>query len=229
MRCRAPRPATANGAREERPLWRVRTNAAEIVWPVGEQDTLAPVAGRIRDELQLALNALNGPGITEAVSLGYGQPGQGIAGIRHSHVEARQALTLGRRLHAPGQTTAFQDLGVYRIIFAAEGLPAIRDFYTETLDALLRYDRQHGADLIRTLQAFFRANCSPKEAASLLAVHRNTVLYRLDRIGEITGLELDDSDIRLRLQLALRIHTALYADEAEGAAAVPGSGTSRRP
>ena len=44
-------------------------------------------------------------------------------------------------------------------------------------------------------------------------VHRNTVLYRLDRIGEITGFDLDDSDIRLRLQIALRIHTALYSDD----------------
>ena len=213
-----PRAGAANGAREGRPLWRVRTNAAEIVWPVSEQDTLAPVAARIRDELQAALNALNGPGITEVISLGYGQPGQGISGIRRSHIEARQALTLGRRLHEPGQTTAFQDLGVYRIIFAAEGLPEIRDFHAETLDTLLRYDRQHGADLIRTLQAFFQANCSPKEAASLLAVHRNTVLYRLDRIGEITGLDLDDSDVRLRLQLALRIHIALFPEETDGAA-----------
>ena len=45
------------------------------------------------------------------------------------------------------------------------------------------------------------------------AVHRNRVLYRLDRIGEITGFDLDDSDIRLRLQIALRIHTALYSED----------------
>ena len=47
----------------------------------------------------------------------------------------------------------------------------------------------------------------------LPAVHRNTMLDRLDRIGEITGFDLDDSDIRLRLQIALRIHTALYSDD----------------
>ncbi|HEV2528855.1 MAG TPA: helix-turn-helix domain-containing protein [Thermomicrobiales bacterium] len=205
--------AGTGGPRGSRPLWRVRNNAAEILWPVGDHDDLNEVARTIRDELQAAIDTLNGPSAPETVSIGFGQRESGIAGIRRSHQEARQALTLGRRLNGPGQTTSFQDLGVYRIIYAAEGLPEIAEFHDETLHSLLAYDQQHGADLIRTLQAFFRANCSPKEAASLLTVHRNTVLYRLDRIGEITGMDLDDSDVRLRLQLALRIHTALYSDE----------------
>jgi PucR family transcriptional regulator, purine catabolism regulatory protein len=207
------RAATALGLRGSRPLWRVRNNAAEIVWPTSDHDDPAAIARLIRDELQAAIDALNGAAASEAVSLGYGQRASGIAGIRRSHQEARQALTLGRRLNGPGQATAFQDLGVYRIIYAAEALPEIAEFHDETLRTLLAYDEQHGADLIRTLHAFFRANCSPKEAAAILAVHRNTVLYRLDRIGEITGLDLDDSDVRLRLQIALRIHTALYSDD----------------
>ena len=207
------RAGVALGPRGSRPLWRVRNNAAEIVWPVGEHDEVASAALLIRDELQAAIDLLNGPSGTELVSVGFGQRESGISGIRRSHQEARQALTLGRRLNGPGRATAFQDLGIYRIIFAAEGLPEIREFHDETLTSLLTYDQQHGADLIRTLQAFFRANCSPKEAAAILTVHRNTVLYRLDRIGEITGLDLDDSDIRLRLQIALRIHTALYSDD----------------
>ena len=84
-------------------------------------------------------------------------------------------------------------------------------FQTEALGTLVEYDRSHGADLIRTLEAFFTANCSPKEAASLLHVHRNTVLYRLERIAEITGMDLNSSDIRLRLHLALHVRLALSA------------------
>ncbi len=207
------RAAAALGLRGNRPLWRIRNNAAEIVWPVGEQEEITPTAHLIRDELQAAIDTVNGPNSTELVSVGFGQRETGISGIRRSHQEARQALTLGRRLNGPGNATAFHDLGIYRIIYAAEGLPELREFHDEALTSLLTYDTQHGADLIRTLNAFFRANCSPKEAAAILAVHRNTVLYRLDRIGEITGLDLDDSDIRLRLQIALRIHTALYTED----------------
>jgi DNA-binding PucR family transcriptional regulator len=62
---------------------------------------------------------------------------------------------------------------------------------------------------VSTLDAFFAANGSPKEAAERLGVHRNTVLYRLDRIRDITGYDLDDASVRMRLQLALHVHIAL--------------------
>jgi purine catabolism regulator len=72
---------------------------------------------------------------------------------------------------------------------------------------LVDYDEQHRADLVETLRAYFDANASPKDAAERLGVHRNTVLYRLDRIANLTGYDLGDSETRLRLQLALAMHT----------------------
>ncbi|MER3436541.1 MAG: CdaR family transcriptional regulator, partial [Chloroflexota bacterium] len=106
--------------------------------------------------------------------------------------------------------TGFDDLGVYRLLFAAQDLPELRTFHDEALGPLIEYDRENGADLIRTLEAFFAARCGPKEAAALLGVHRNTVLYRLERIRELTRLDLDDADVRLRLHLALCAHAALF-------------------
>lgn len=205
------RVASASGFRSGRPLWRVRNNAAEIVWPLSTPEQAKRLVRTVQDEMLAYTRSSGATG--DLVSIGYGRLGSGIRGIRQSHQEARQALTLGRRLSGPGHVTGFDDLGVYRIIYAAESIPELRAFHDEVLTSLLAYDRQHGAELIRTLDAFFRANCSPKEAAELLGVHRNTVLYRLDRIGEITGMDLDDSDVRLRLQFALRIHTALYGDD----------------
>ncbi|MBA2754326.1 MAG: helix-turn-helix domain-containing protein, partial [Chloroflexia bacterium] len=198
---------------EARPLWRVRNNAAEIVWPLAALAAGGHEGGRdfpatLHRELRTALGTEH-----ETVSLGCGRANAGIAGIRTSHQEARQALTLSRRLHGPGHVTAFDDLGIYRLIFAAEALPELRAFHVETLDSLLTYDRDHHADLVRTLVAYFQANGSPKEAATILGVHRNTVLYRLDRIAEITGFDLSDADIRLRLQIALRINIALHGDD----------------
>jgi purine catabolism regulator len=49
-------------------------------------------------------------------------------------------------------------------------------------------------------------------------VHRNTILYRLERIREITGFDLDAADVRLRLHLALSAHVALYATDGETSA-----------
>jgi len=189
-------------------LWRVRNTSAEVVWPTADAITPAEVARTIRDTLQ---EALQSHGFSEVVSVGIGRPGQGIHGIRQSHQEARQALTLGRRLHGAGHITDFDALGIYRLILAAEQLPELQAFQEETLSTLLNYDRVHRSNLTQTMEAFFAANCSPKETAAILQVHRNTVLYRLDRIAEITGLNLDDPDTRLRLHLALHVRMALGA------------------
>jgi DNA-binding PucR family transcriptional regulator len=194
--------------RNARILWRVRNTSAEVIWPIGDETEVAAIIETLRSELNAAI-AVHAS--SEVVSLGVGRIRSGIDGIRQSHQEARQALTLGRRLHGAGHVTSFDQLGVYRLIYASEQLPELKTFQDEALGALLDYDQTHGAELIKTLEAFFAANCSPKEAATILHVHRNTVLYRLERITEITGHDLNDADIRLRLHLALHIRLAFSA------------------
>lgn len=187
-------------------LWRVRNANVEIVLP--EQMVLD--SPQLPYELQsLLTKSLANHQLSDAVSVGIGRYAAGMQGIRRSHQDARQSLTLGRRLYGGGHVTDYDELGIYRLILASEDLPELRTFHEESLIDLIEYDRVHSSTLVQTLEAFFKANCSPKEAASILQVHRNTVLYRLERIADITGQNLDDSDVRLRLHLALYVHTAL--------------------
>lgn len=189
-------------------LWRVRNANVEMVIPGHLVLNDASIPFQLQTHLQ---QALQNHQISDPVSVGIGRYDEGMQGIRRSHQDARQSLTLGRRLHGSGHVTDYDDLGIYRLILAAETLPELRTFHDESLATLIEYDRQHNSTLVQTLEAFFQANCSPKEAASILQVHRNTVLYRLERIAEITGQNLEDSDVRLRLHLALYVHTALGA------------------
>ena len=76
--------------------------------------------------------------------------------------------------------------------------PAIRQ--------LEAYDREHEAELERTLQVFLQENCSHTAAARELFIHRSTLLYRLDRIGEITGVDLRDPEERFRLLLSIYLN-----------------------
>lgn len=188
-----------------RVLWRVRNNAAEFVLPADATHDERRLAEALRDDLRSLLRKES----DATISVGAGTIREGIQGIKRSHAEARQALLLGRRLQGAGHLTLFGDLGVYRLIFAAEHIPELADLYRQTLGSLLSYDRQNNAELVTTLDAFFAANGSPKEAAERLGVHRNTVLYRLDRVREITGYNFDDASVRMRLQLALHVHLAL--------------------
>jgi DNA-binding PucR family transcriptional regulator len=75
--------------------------------------------------------------------------------------------------------------------------------FRELVGRVEAYDRKHSSDLIRTLKVFFAANGNASEAADRLYLHRNSLPYRLERIQELTGLDLKDHRARLALQLGL--------------------------
>jgi|SRR5215212_5027517 DNA-binding PucR family transcriptional regulator len=71
------------------------------------------------------------------------------------------------------------------------------------VEPLVAYDQERGSDLIRTLKVYLTTGANASEAADRLFLHRNSLLYRLARIGELTDLDLKDPRARLALQLGL--------------------------
>jgi DNA-binding PucR family transcriptional regulator len=81
---------------------------------------------------------------------------------------------------------------------------------------LAEHDRARRSDLVRTLRAYFAAGSNASEAADRMFLHRNSMLYRLERIGKLTGLDLKDPRVALALQLGLlAIEEGEKVDEAE--------------
>ena len=119
---------------------------------------------------------------------------------------------MGRRLFGPDSITAFKDLGLYRLLLGLQSLPELRSFQDEVLSTLRQKDRS-GA-LLKTLRSYLSTNGSPTDAAQALHLHRNTVLYRLDRIEDLLGVDLRDSEVRLTLHLALKILNVLEPEAA---------------
>jgi purine catabolism regulator len=140
------------------------------------------------------------------VSAGVGRPHSGLKGLQRSYVEADQALRAGQRLFGSGQTAAFADLGAYRLLAQLQGTAELQAFQQETLGELIDYDEKSGSQLLPTLDAFFAANGNLSRTAELLFVHRNTLMYRLKRIEDLTGVSLDDPETRFDLQLALKMY-----------------------
>ncbi|HEX6737105.1 MAG TPA: helix-turn-helix domain-containing protein [Vicinamibacteria bacterium] len=150
-----------------------------------------------------ALEAKLGP-----ISVGLGGPGAGAAGLGRALTEAAQALAMGERLFGPGRLTAFGDLSLFRLLLSGD-VAELRRFHEAALGALLAYDRAHNTELVPTLEAYFASRCSPQAAAERLHLHRNSLLYRLQRIEAVAGVDLDDPETRLQLHLALRAGQAL--------------------
>ena len=75
--------------------------------------------------------------------------------------------------------------------------------FGELVRPLVAQDLARRSDLVRTLRAYFAAGGNASEAADRMFLHRNSMLYRLERIQELTGLNLKDPGVALALQLGL--------------------------
>lgn len=137
---------------------------------------------------------------------GIGRPADELSNWKDSYREASQALSMAERLgeHSP---LYFGDLSVYRLLFQLEGKPELEDFCRKTLGPLLDYEG--GGDLIETLEAFFDRLGNLSQTAEKLFIHRNSLLYRMERISQLTGLDLNNPDTRLAVHLALKVRKML--------------------
>jgi purine catabolism regulator len=145
-----------------------------------------------------------------AMRSGVGMPVGDISFWRDSFRQAGQALAMARRLHSR-TPRYYPDLSVYRLLLQLEHHPDLHAFREEILGPLLSYEGS--GDYIKTLEVYFEYNGNQSQAAEALYIHRNTLSYRMDRISEITGLDLDHTETRLAVQLALRIHRMLERDQ----------------
>lgn len=126
--------------------------------------------------------------------------------------EATRAADIAASMAADGSPAAlhFARLGALRLIFHLADNPELRAFQRDVLGPLEASDAARRSEFVRTLEAFLRAGGNHMRAARELNVHRNTLIYRLERIQELLGgADLEDPEIRLNLQLALKIRAAL--------------------
>ena len=101
--------------------------------------------------------------------------------------------------------------GVYRLLFRAliSDPDEVRSFYDETVEPLVRYDRQYSTDLLGTLEQYMANDCNMNATAREIFAHRHTVAYRLDRVRELTGLDPALSEDRERLGLGAKVYRIL--------------------
>ncbi len=129
--------------------------------------------------------------------------------------EAEFALRLQETSGGGDQATAFDALGVYGIFSGMDDVSGVERFVSSWLGSLLDYDARKHSDLVLTLTRYLECGGNYDATSAALAVHRSTLKYRLQRIREISGYDLTESDARFNLQLATRAWTSLHALRAE--------------
>ena len=121
------------------------------------------------------------------------------------------ALRLQQTLLSGTAACEYSKLGVFRMLAAIPNLTEVDSFVREWLGALIDYDAAKHAELVKTLTQYLEHGGNYDATALKLSVHRSTLKYRLQRIRELTGLELNDPDVHFNLQLATRAWTTVEA------------------
>lgn len=123
--------------------------------------------------------------------------------VRRSATEAQDTARLGLLVVGPGHIARTADLGVYRLLLALRKSGDLQPFVEREL-APLRNTPRREEHLLETLEVYLACNGNLSEAARRLHLHRNSLLYRLHHIRDLLGHDLENPELRLALQLALK-------------------------
>jgi sugar diacid utilization regulator len=143
--------------------------------------------------------------------IGVGGPAARPSELPRSLREAGLALRLQKSLLPGSGACEYPKLGIFRMLAAIPDLADVDTFVREWLGTLLDYDARRKAELVRTLTQYLEHGGNYDATAAELSVHKSTLKYRLQRIRELTGLELNDPDVHFNLQLATRAWGTLQA------------------
>jgi hypothetical protein len=161
-----------------------------------------------------------------------------IARSRHAgdpvdlHRAGAEALLAANVAEARGLAAlSFEETGAYRLLLPAmsEDPRELQGFFDETVAPLVTYDEQYETELVRTLESFLDADGNVARTAEKLFTHRHTIRYRLERVRELSGLDVGSTDGRERLSLGLKAMRVLGIVPPGGPAHEPGAEAGRVP
>lgn len=175
-----------------------------ILAPAMTSATVEAVTGAMRDLLAARSTGAAGAKSLMPVFVGVGRVAAAVEDVPRAYREALQALRVAQRLGDRYQVAYFGALGVYRLLAAVSPWDELRSFYQDVLGPLVAHDHRTGGELLHTLEAYIGCGGSALETAQRLHTHRNTVLYRVDRISKVLSVDLRQPEQRLLLHLALR-------------------------
>jgi sugar diacid utilization regulator len=195
-----------------------------VLSPVAEEAGARRAADAIARELQAGLHGFT-------FSVGYSRVALDPADLYRAGNEALLAanVAVGRPAGDPdaehAAVLAFESTGAYRLLLPAmsEDPGELQRFYAETVEPLVAYDEQYETDLVQTLETFLDADANVAGTAQRLYTHRHTIRYRLERVRDLTGLDVSSTDGREKLGLGLKAMRVLGIGNPRGPATEDGA------
>ena len=136
------------------------------------------------------------------VAIGIGTAVDNIKDLARSYKEAQTAIEVGKVFDTEKTVISYENLGIGRLIYQ---LPTT--LCEMFLQEVFKYASLESLDheTLMTIQCFFENNLNVSETSRKLFVHRNTLVYRLEKIRKLTGLDLREFDNAITLKVALMV------------------------
>ena len=142
---------------------------------------------------------------TEAMSrvhIAYGTIINEIKDVSRSYKEARMALDVGKIFYSNHNIVAYNNLGIGRLIYQLP-MPLCKMFIREIFDT--QSPEEFDEETITTINKFFENSLNVSETSRQLYIHRNTLVYRLDKLQKSTGLDLRVFEDAITFKIALMV------------------------
>ena len=125
-----------------------------------------------------------------------------IKDVSRSYKEAKMALDVGKIFYSSKNVVAFSSLGIGRLIYQLP-LPLCRMFIKEIFDG--KNPDEFDEETLTTINKFFENSLNVSETSRQLYIHRNTLVYRLDKLQKSTGLDLRVFEDAITFKIALMV------------------------
>ncbi|MBP5600677.1 MAG: helix-turn-helix domain-containing protein [Lachnospiraceae bacterium] len=147
------------------------------------------------------INVLNKEGISN-VHVSYGTSVNEIKEVSRSYKEAKMALDVGKIFFAERNIVAYSELGIGRLIYQLP-IPLCKMFIKEIFGG--KSPDEFDEETLTTIMKFFENSLNVSETSRQLFIHRNTLVYRLDKLQKSTGLDLRVFEDAITFKIALMV------------------------
>lgn len=138
------------------------------------------------------------------IYVGIGTTVHKIQDIKKSYNRAVSAYQLTNTAIAKNML-CYPELGIYKLLADRAEEELYPEFVQETLGTLMEYDELQGTDYLEILMAYFENECSIIHTAEKIFCHKNTLTYKLNKIREILGYDIQTNENRMKIMVAIHI------------------------
>ena len=161
--------------------------------------------GETYDDLERTANVILDMLNTEAmtkVHVAFGTVVGDLKEVSRSYKEAKMALDVGKIFYSDRNVNAYNKLGIGRLIYQLP-IPLCRMFIKEIFDG--KSPDEFDDETLATINKFFENSLNVSETSRQLYIHRNTLVYRLDKLQKSTGLDLRVFEDAITFKIALMV------------------------